>query len=730
MKRLFGTILTMALMAISANAQVYSVIGTLVGNWSVDTDMIGISENTYAAVIENVAAGSHEFKIRQDHDWSINWGDNGDGTGVQDGPNFKVEVEKDGSSVIIFFNSITHEFSIDVNKEGGNPINNNYDIWSLAGDSELFGSNWDVSDLNNKMFTIDGINYYRKIINRTLPIGTYQFKVYKDFATQISYPSSKASLEIEEDATYSINFTFNANTKELSATATKTDGLYFNFIEKGKVAELIQNPNKYKGTVIIPSTVTHEGVEYTVNKIADNAFNDCGSLTSVTIPNSVTSIGNYAFSGCTGLTSVTIPNSVTSIGDGAFNGCSGLPSITIPNSITSIGVSTFAGCSGLTSITIPNSITTIGSYAFANCGLTSITIPSSVTTIGNSSFYNCSGLTSISIPSSVTSISSSTFAGCISLTTITIPISVTSIGDHAFGGCSGLTSITIPNSVTTIGNSSFAGCSGLTSISIPNSVTSISSSTFAGCVGLTSINIPNSVNYIDGYAFYGCSGLTSINIPNSVNNIFRNAFQGCSSLKSISIGSSGMRIIYIEAFANCSDLTDVYCMAEKLSSEEWANEGLYTSTDAFKESYIEYATLHVPAAALNSYKNTEPWKNFKNIVAIGDGDIPETPKCAKPEISFENGIVKFTCETEGVEYISEVKLADEHKYYDAEIQLSQTYKVSVYAAKAGYENSDIATREIVITGNGKAIVVGDVDGDGKVNVADHVKLSDIIMNNK
>ena len=650
MKRLFGTILTMALMAISANAQVYSVIGTLVGNWSVDTDMIGISENTYAAVIENVAAGSHEFKIRQDHDWSINWGDNGDGTGVQDGPNFKVEVEKDGSSVIIFFNSITHEFSIDVNKEGGNPINNNYDIWSLAGDSELFGSNWDVSDLNNKMFTIDGINYYRKIINRTLPIGTYQFKVYKDFATQISYPSSKASLEIEEDATYSINFTFNANTKELSATATKTDGLYFNFIEKGKVAELIQNPNKYKGTVIIPSTVTHEGVEYTVNKIADNAFNDCGSLTSVTIPNSVTSIGNYAFSGCTVLTSVTIPNSVTSIGDGAFNGCSGLPSITIPNSITSIGGGTFAGCSGLTSITIPNSVTTIG--------------------------------------------------------------------ESAFSSCSKLSSIAIPNSVTIINSYTFSGCSSLASVNIPNSVTSIGYSAFYGCKGLTSISIPNSVTSIGNYAFSGCTGLTSITIPNSVNNIFSSAFQGCSGLKSLSIGNS-VNFLDSEAFSNCPELSDVYCLANEIS---------YVGSGIFKESYIEYATLHVPAAALNNYKKTEPWKNFKSIVAIGDGDIPETPKCAKPEISFENGIVKFTCETEGVEYISEVKLADEHKYYDAEIQLSQTYKVSVYAAKAGYENSDVATREIVIKGDNKAIVVGDVDGDGKVNVADHVKLSNIIMN--
>ena len=75
-------------------------------------------------------------------------------------------------------------------------------------------------------------------------------------------------------------------------------------------------------------------------------------------------------------------------------------------------------------------------------------------------------------------------------------------------------------------------------------------------------------------------------------------------------------------------------------------------------------------------------------------------------------------------------LADEHSYYDDEIQLSQKYKITVYATKAGYENSDVTTKEIEIKGDNKAIVVGDVDGDGKVNVADHVKLSDIIMEKK
>ena len=79
--------------------------------------------------------------------------------------------------------------------------------------------------------------------------------------------------------------------------------------------------NEYSGNVVIPKSVTYNGVSYPVTSIGLNAFNSCASLTSVTIPNSVTSIGNYAFQSCSALTSVTIPNSVTSIGGYAFSGC-------------------------------------------------------------------------------------------------------------------------------------------------------------------------------------------------------------------------------------------------------------------------------------------------------------------------------------------------------------------------------------------------------------------------
>ena len=105
---------------------------------------------------------------------------------------------------------------------------------------------------------------------------------------------------------------------------TTTDGRTISINDDDLVSNSYNNGRgvlKYRGSVI---------------SIERLAFEDCSSLTSITIPNSVTSIGKGAFLGCSSLTSITIPNSVTSIGESAFRGCSSLTSITIPNSVKSI----------------------------------------------------------------------------------------------------------------------------------------------------------------------------------------------------------------------------------------------------------------------------------------------------------------------------------------------------------------------------------------------------------
>ena len=165
--------------------------------------------------------------------------------------------------------------------------------------------------------------------------------------------------------------------------------------EGGDCPSSIEIPSVAICHIEIPGQgIFHE--EYSVTSIGNDAFENCSSLTSVTIGNSVTSIGAWAFGGCSSLTSVTIPNSVTSIGNYAFEYCRSLTSVTIGNSVTSIGQSAFYHCSSLTSVTIPNSVTSIGEFAFEGCSsLTSVTIGNSVTSIGDYAFYDCSSLTSV-----------------------------------------------------------------------------------------------------------------------------------------------------------------------------------------------------------------------------------------------------------------------------------------------------------------------------------------------
>ena len=103
----------------------------------------------------------------------------------------------------------------------------------------------------------------------------------------------------------------------------------------------------------------------------------------------------------------------------------------------------------------------------------------------------------------------------------------------------------------------------------------------------------------------------------------------------------------------------------------------------------------MPAESVNAYRAADPWKNFKSIVSIEGGDIPGPQKCATPTISYGGKKLTFSCETDGVEYVSEIKDADVRKYYDDGITLSATYEISVYATKQGYENSDIATATLV-----------------------------------
>ena len=186
--------------------------------------------------------------------------------------------------------------------------------------------------------------------------------------------------------------------------------------------------------------------------------------------------------------------------------------------------------------------------------------------------------------------------------------------------------------------------------------------------------------------------MTSVTIPNSVTNIGSYAFNYCSGLTSVPIGS-GVESIETEAFANCPELLEVYCYAEQVPS---------TKSDAFNGSYPEYATLHVPAASIDSYKATAPWSSFGKIVGLsaGEPEQPEVEKCATPVVAYVDGCLEITCETEGAEFITDIADNDIKKHYESKIELSATYNIEVYATKANCENSDIVNVALVWVENG------------------------------
>ena len=120
--------------------------------------------------------------------------------------------------------------------------------------------------------------------------------------------------------TFTTSFLFALFSLVAKAEAVEINGIYYNLISKSSVAEVTINPNRYKGSVIIPERVRYKEVDYDVKTIGSRAFANCGDLSSIVIPSTVTTIGNGAFNR-SGISSVILPEALTSIGDGAFENC-------------------------------------------------------------------------------------------------------------------------------------------------------------------------------------------------------------------------------------------------------------------------------------------------------------------------------------------------------------------------------------------------------------------------
>ena len=150
------------------------------------------------------------------------------------------------------------------------------------------------------------------------------------------------------------------------------------------------------GSSGISTRVVNAVVSSGVTALGERALADCGSMVSVSLPETLLTVGESCFMSSDALRSITIPNSVRSIGLGAFVACKNLSRVTLGRGLQRIGGQAFKECSSLSGIVIPDGVKKIEYLTFSDCAnLMEITIPRTVTVIENHAFANCNILSRV-----------------------------------------------------------------------------------------------------------------------------------------------------------------------------------------------------------------------------------------------------------------------------------------------------------------------------------------------
>lgn len=258
------------------------------------------------------------------------------------------------------------------------------------------------------------------------------------------------------------------------------------------------------------------------------------------------------------------------------------------------------------------------------------------------------------------------------ITKVIIGKGITSVGDYAFYEFEKLTSVSIPEGVVSIGRCAFMYCD-LTALTLPEGVEILEDYAFSDCRRLDAISFPDSLTTLGEFAFYGCFDLQSLTVPKGVTSLNGWVFSYCLGLKEVIIHEN-VTSLENYAFYDCKKLKNIIflgqapAMGEKSFLDVKAN-AFHACTDS---SWTE--------AVKQSYGGTLTWHGhlYENYIYNADATCTA------------DGTQTGTCSACGAQYTCSAPGTAGHKYVNGKCQ-------------CGY------------------LLFGDVNGDGKVNMADVAK---------